>query len=292
MLLKLKIPNGETITYREQGNGNKILLLVHGNMSSSQHFDVLLNKIPKDIKVYAVDLRGCGGSSYNNEINSLKDFSEDIKSFIDILELKDIYLCGWSTGGGISMQLSIDYPELVKGLILIESVGIMGYPIFKKDENLLPILTEALKTKEEIRADLVQVQPILNAYANKDKETLKLIWDSAIYTAKKPAKAQYEIYLDDMLTQRNLVDLDYALTRFNISHSHNGVVEGTGEIDKLKVDTLIYQGINDLIVPVTMGDGIYEAIKDNAKYIKHDGGHSPFIDDIDLLTKSILDFII
>lgn len=31
---KLRLENGETLAYREAGNGNNILILVHGNMCS------------------------------------------------------------------------------------------------------------------------------------------------------------------------------------------------------------------------------------------------------------------
>jgi len=41
-LKSIRIPNGETIGYRESGTGDKILLLVHGNMTSSKHWDVLM----------------------------------------------------------------------------------------------------------------------------------------------------------------------------------------------------------------------------------------------------------
>ncbi len=290
MTLKYVPLKNETIAYREQGSGNKTLILVHGNMTSSQHFDILMERLPRDIKVYALDLRGFGGSSYNNPVNHLKDFSSDIKEFVDRLSINKFSMLGWSTGGGIAMQYCIDHPEDVDKLILVESVGISGYPIFKKDDKGQPIIGEHLTTKDELSKDFVQVKPILDAYANKDKATLRAIWDAAIYTNKKPNEESYEVYLDDMLTQRNLVDVDYALMYFNISNEHNGVVEGTGEIDKIKQETLVFQGKNDLVVPKYMGDSISNGIKDS-KYILHDYGHSPFVDDLDMVLDNLLSFL-
>lgn len=287
----ITLSNGETLAYREQGAGEKTLLLVHGNMTSSQHYDILLEALPKDIKVYAIDLRGFGGSSYRTRVNHLKDFSDDIKLFVDALKIKNFSIAGWSTGGGIAMQYIIDHPKDVDKLVLIESVGISGYPIFRKDDAGQPIIGDFLTTKEELENDAVQVMPILNAYKNKDKNTLKAIWNMLIYTTKQPDEKQYDIYLDDMLTQRNLVDVDYALMYFNISSSHNGVIEGSGKVHDIKKPTLVFQGKNDLVVPQMMGDGIYEALKDHATYIQHDGGHSPLIDDLNMLTNHIVDFI-
>lgn len=283
------ISNGETIAYREQGEG-EVFVLVHGNMTSSQHFDLILNELPKNIRTIAVDLRGFGQSSYKTKVNHLKDFSDDIKELMDALAIKSYKMLGWSTGGGIVMQHTIDYPDNVEGLFLVESVGISGYPIFRKDEKGQPILGDFLTTKEELEQDFVQVLPILNAYKNKDKETLKAIWNAVIYTTKQPDEKQYDIYLNDMLTQRNLVDVDYALMYFNISDAHNGVVDGTNGVSKIKVPVVVYQGTNDFVVPKAMGDGIHDAIK-HSQYILHDGGHSPFIDNLQLVKSHIFKFL-
>ncbi len=282
----------ETLAYREQGEGDKILVLVHGNMTSSKHYDIFMEKLPKDIKVYAIDMRGFGGSSYNTPVDSLKDFSDDLKLLVDYLDIKNFSLAGWSTGGGVAMQYCIDNPNDVNKLILIESVGISGYPVFKKDEKGQPILTELIKTRKEIESD-IQFIPVLKAYENKDKKTLKAVWNMVIYTNNQPDELKYDEYLEDMLTQKNYVDVNYSLIHFNISNKHNGVTEGTNGISKITQETLIYQGTNDIVVPKAMGDNIKDGLVNSkgVKYVLHDGGHSPFIDDLDKITSEIIDFI-
>lgn len=290
MLKTMKLKNQETLAYREQGTGDQVMILLHGNMTSSQHYDVLLEALPESLHVIAVDMRGFGGSSYLQPINSLKDFSDDIKDLTAQLGLKSYVLVGWSTGGGVAMQHAADYPDKVEKLILIESVGITGYPIFKKDEKGQPIMGDFITTKTEIATDAVQVLPILNAYAKGDKATLKTIWNMLIYNNKQPDEKQYEIYLEDMLTQRNLVDVDYALVHFNISKTHNGISMGTGEVEKILCPTLVFQGDQDLVVPQAMGASIRDNIK-NVTYISHPYGHSPLIDDVQMVTKEILTFL-
>ncbi len=283
----------ETLAYREQGEGENTLILIHGNMTSSKHFDLLMDNLPNSIKVYAIDMRGFGASTYNNKINRLKDFSDDLKILVDYLGISKFSIAGWSTGGGVAMQYCIDHANDVDKLILIESVGISGYPIFKKDEEGKPILTEPIKTRKEIESDIFQFVPVINAYKNKDKDTLRALWNMVIYTNNKPTDNRYNEYLDDMLTQRNYVDVNYSLIHFNISNKNNGVVDGTNEIEKITQDTLIYQGINDLVIPVTTGEEIKESLINAKKvdYVLHDGGHSPFIDNIKAITKTILNFL-
>lgn len=292
LLSSVELSNGETIGYRKVGDGDKILVLVHGNMSTSKHWDTVMESMPQEYTTYAVDLRGFGISTYNTPANSLRDFAEDIKLFVDAMKLDKFNLAGWSTGGGIAMYFAIDFPEYIEKLILVESVGIKGYPMFKKDEKGQPIMGELITTKEEIAQDPVQVLPILNAYEEKNKDFLRMVWDATIYIFKKPEEARYKEYLEEVLTQRNLVDIDYSLVHFNISHEHNGVVEGSGEVDKIKAPTLVIQGKDDIVVPMEMGVGIAEGIGENAKLELLDkGGHAPMTDDLDRFMNLILSFM-
>lgn len=63
---KLRLENGETLAYREAGNGDNILILVHGNMCSGLHLLPIAERLPPNFKAYIVDLRGFGDSTYNN----------------------------------------------------------------------------------------------------------------------------------------------------------------------------------------------------------------------------------
>jgi pimeloyl-ACP methyl ester carboxylesterase len=291
-LKTIALPNGENLGYREGGNGGKILILVHGNMSSSKHMEILMERLLDNYKIYAVDMRGFGISTYNKEIDYLKDFSEDIKLFVDMLGLKGFSMAGWSTGGGVIMQFAGDYPDYVEKLVLIESVGTKGYPMFKKDASGQPILTERLVTKAEIAADPVQVLPVLGAYATKNKELMRMIWNAAIYTHNKPEDKLYEEYLEDMMTQRNLVDVDHALVHFNISNEHNGVVEGNGLVGKIQAPTLILQGDRDYVVPRQMAEDIAQGLGERGRLvILENCGHSPLVDCMDTLVKKIIEFV-
>ena len=287
----IKLTNGETYGYREAGEGGDVLILIHGNMSSSKHWDVIMGRLENSYKLYAVDLRGFGFSSYNNEISSLKDFSEDLKLFVDALGLRGFHLAGWSTGGGVAMEFAADYPDYVKKLILVESVGVMGYPILKKNEIGQPIPGEFLKTKEEIAADPIQVAPVLSALKERNKEFYRMIWNASIYTYKKPEPSKYEEYLEDMLPQRNLEEVDYALATFNITKEFNGIVKGSDSVKNIKCPVIIFQGDRDYVVPQHMGESIAKYIPQSEYVLLKDTGHSPLVDCPDLLVEKIKDFI-
>ncbi|MFN2363495.1 MAG: alpha/beta fold hydrolase, partial [Halarsenatibacteraceae bacterium] len=117
---KVKVKTGEEIAYRERTGSGKKLILIHGNMTSSKHWDILMENLPDDYHLLAPDLRGFGKSSYNNRFDSLEELALDL---IDLLEQKnfDEYnLIGWSTGGGVAMEFAAKLPDQVKKLILLE----------------------------------------------------------------------------------------------------------------------------------------------------------------------------
>src|SRR5690554_6554188 len=121
----IKLDNNETIAYRQSGDTGPIVLLVHGNMSSSVYWQVLMEKLEVDYQVYAMDLAGFGDSTYNRSLDSLHDFSKDVTKFIEKLNLEDVHLVGWSTGGGIVLETAADLPDTIKQVFLLDSVGLM-----------------------------------------------------------------------------------------------------------------------------------------------------------------------
>lgn len=272
-LKTLVLSNGETIAYREAGKGSKTVILVHGNMSSSVHFQTTMEAIENEYKVYAVDMRGFGDSSYNNELNSLRDFSEDIQLWVEALDLKDFNILGWSTGGGVVLELAADMPERVKKVFLLDSVGIKGYPMFKKDEKGQAILTQLITTKEEIKADPVQVLPILTAYATRNKDLLKMIWNAVIYNTVQPNEEDYDAYLEAMLKQRNLVDVDYSLVHFNMTSDTNLIGMGSGRMTLVKAPIVILHGKNDYVVPFNQAEEMKQYFGEQAVLIPFEGGH-------------------
>ncbi len=289
-LKKVNLSSGETIAYREAGLGNKTLLLIHGNMSSSKHWDIFIDEIKDKYKIFAVDMRGFGESSYKNPINSLNDFAKDIEEFLNIMNIESCAAIGWSTGGGVSLELAANCPDKIEKVVLIESVGVKGYPIYKKDKDGNPT-SELLKTKEEIAEDPIQVKPVLDALASRNKEYYRMLWNMVIYTHNKPNDELYDEYLEDMMTQRNLVDVDYSLAHFNMTNESNGVNEGTDRCKLVKAPVLILQGDRDFVVPMYMAEDTNKHIKNSKIVILNNSGHSPMIDCMDNLLKEINKFI-
>lgn len=285
------LPNNETIHYFEQGDSKDTLLLIHGNTSSAIFFEPLFEKLPNGLRVIAPDLRGFGNSTYNNNIETLTDFSDDLKMFLDVLGINHVHIVGWSLGGNIAMEFSTNYPNMVNSLVLLSSGSPKGYPVFVKNEKGQPDFPNIYKSKSEMALDPVQVLPLLNIYKEKNAQMLAYIYDVAIYTGKKPNKDKNLLWMQEAIKQRNLVDVDWALANFNITNQNSLYSMGNNKISKLKAKTLIIWGNKDLTVPKVMFDETVSLLPEAEVIIYEDCGHSIVVDDPERLAIDILHFI-
>ena len=266
----VNIPNGETIAYRKAGAGAKTLLLIHGNMSSSAHWQTTMESLEKDCTIYAPDMRGFGDSSYSNSFDSLKDLAGDLSQFIDSLNIDMFTVIGWSAGGGVALELACLHPDRVEKVVTICSVPATGFPMFKKDAQGAPILDQPLKTKEDIAADPVQVAPVLAALADNNREFMRTIWNMVIWNMAQPPAEECELLLDATMKQRCLVDINYSLLTFNI----------TTRLNELKCPIVMLQGEKDIVVPLVWAQKSKEDMggKADMTLFEH-WGHSPMTDD-------------
>jgi len=113
------------------------VVLVHGNVSSSLFWQELMQDLPSDLRVIAVDLRGFGDteSAPVDATRGVRDFSDDLSATLRSLGLETAHLVGWSMGGGVVMQYAIDHPVL--SLTLQAPVSPYGFGGTRRDGSRL-----------------------------------------------------------------------------------------------------------------------------------------------------------
>jgi len=109
----------QTYSYEWENNGEAVLLL-HGGLSQTSHWDyVLTPDLEPDFHLFAYDRTGHG---YTGDQEGSFHFDFQIREAIAYLEdvvKEPAHLIGWSDGGIIAMSIAIARPGLVKSLILI-----------------------------------------------------------------------------------------------------------------------------------------------------------------------------
>lgn len=278
----------EELAYLDEGQG-PVVVMVHGNMSSSVHFEPLITRIKDKYRCIAVDLRGFGDSSYNNRFDTLEELADDVNAFTEALGLDSYYLVGWSNGGGVSLKLCAKYPDKVKKFFDIEGAGLKGYPVYKKENY--KSTGEPYASKEEMAADPLQVAPALACFEKGDAATMTAIWDATIYTVNKPTREQNDLWMSETLKQRNLVDLDWALANLNMSDEYTPYGKGDGSIKNIKCPVMLTMGEKDIIVPDYMVLDNYNALGSLATLLPYENcGHSPMVDCPDRLAEDVCKF--
>lgn len=105
--------------FREYGRGEKILVILHGLLGSSQNWQRAAAVLGNKYRVLALDQRNHGASPHTDG-HTLEDLREDLKCFFDQQNLARAYLLGHSMGGLAAMEFAWHYPERLQGLIIAD----------------------------------------------------------------------------------------------------------------------------------------------------------------------------
>ena len=148
--------------YRKIGEGKPIIIL-HGLFGQSDNWNSFAKQFKESgYAIYLVDVRNHGHSPHSDSWN-YQVMSDDVYELINDNDLtKDgkIILIGHSMGGKIAMQFTINYPELLYKLIVVD-IGPKHYPPHHQEilKALNSVDLPLLKTRKD--ADV-----ILSKYIN------------------------------------------------------------------------------------------------------------------------------
>lgn len=275
------VSTGETIAYRKAGDRGPTFLLIHGNTSSSVWFEEFMEELSEDHIVYALDLPGFGDSTYNRVQKSLYDISRDVSDFILKLGLKDVYLLGWSTGGGVALETAATIPDKIERVILLSSLGIKGYPMYKRD-IFSPFSTEIIRTREDMFRYNALVAPVLSTIKNSNRYVVREMMDRYIYHIKRPDNYIIERNIDGTMKQRNYVDILTSIANFNITDEFVDGIKGSGRYKLVKAYVHVIHGDRDLICDVNSAiyTSKYFGLQSDLKIFRG-CGHSIMTDDFD-----------
>lgn len=141
---------GLKLHYVEWGDpARETLLLVHGNRDQCRSWDFfvgeLLNLNPA-LHVVALDLCGHGESAWNDPTQGYRheDYLFDLCAAFQSVGKNTIDVIGHSLGGSMALLFAGCFPDRVKHLVLVESIG----PYAKKDDEVPEILAEHVEAKE------------------------------------------------------------------------------------------------------------------------------------------------
>jgi len=255
------------INYIEKGKEGNNILFLHGLGGNTSTFRYCIEKISKNNKIYALDLKGFGYSE--RPLNSNYSLEEQAKILLEFLNKKNItkvIAVGHSMGGEITLLAYNMNPEKFSKIILIDSSGLENSPRF-----LLKFINQPI------------VDVIYYNLFNKESSFRKVL---------------RTLFFDDTLIDKEVVQNYY--TPFKIENSNKAylnIMKGFKRYNisdilvDISIPTLVIWGENDTWIDVKYGYKFNKLIKNSKLEIIPEVGHLCIEEKHDITNKIIEDFI-
>jgi len=115
------------INYVEGPDNGPALILIPGQAGTWQSYEKVLGPLSESFRIFAVDVRGHGKSSWTTGEYNFNVIGEDFTAFITEVVQDPVLISGNSSGGLIALWLAVNKPDLVNGIVLEDA------PLFSAD---------------------------------------------------------------------------------------------------------------------------------------------------------------
>jgi len=115
--------HGRPINFIEAGSG-PVLLLIHGMAGTCANWEAVIEPLAINHTVIAPDFPGHGSSAPGGGDYSLGALASALRDLMLTLGHERATLVGHSLGGGVALQFTYQFPEMVERLVLVSSGGL------------------------------------------------------------------------------------------------------------------------------------------------------------------------
>jgi 3-oxoadipate enol-lactonase len=252
--------NGVKLHYEEQGTGEPIVM-VHGLGGSIFDWVMQIPFFSKYYRVVAIELRDHGESDKWHGSYDFKMFSDDVTKLVEKLKLGKAIFFGFSLGGMIVMQLALDHPDKIKALVLVDTAYGLTEETMKAGQEMAS-MSQKMSGKE------LSIATMKFNYTPEFIESHPDIFEQAIKIsdARDPSSTFREAQ---------------GLVTFNVRE----------RLKEISTPTLIVNGEDDPIIPVSIAKYLKEHIKGAKLLILSKGRHMAIIEKGEEFNKAVLDFL-
>ena len=130
--------NGIKVYYEVYGEGRPIVLLHGAFYTIEMNWGQLIPELSKTRKVIAIELQGHGHTPFSDRKLDFPTLASDVEGVMNYLKIDSADVAGFSMGGSVAYQLTIQCPKRVRKLVIISSTY--------KSSGWMPEVTNAFKT--------------------------------------------------------------------------------------------------------------------------------------------------
>jgi len=260
--------NGVGINIEDIGSG-KPIVFIHGWPVNHKMFEYQFTELPKhSYRCIGIDLRGFGDSDKPWDGYNYNTMADDVKAVLDILNLQDVNLVGFSMGGAIAIRYLVRHkdPRIAKLALLGAAAPCFtkreDYP-FGIDSSVVDGLID--QTYSDRPAMLKNFAEVFFANPKNLSSEFK-IWNLNLgLAASAHATIQCAIELRD-------ADL-------------------RGDLTSIDVPTLILHGLDDRVCLFDLAKSMHDGIKGSRLVSIEKAGHGFYYEERDKLNSELVKFI-
>ncbi len=260
---------GRRTHYLQAGTGDPLILL-HGFYYDSYLWAENTGALAEHFTVYTPDLWGFGYSTRESLDYGYPLYAEQLRLFMDALGIDRAHLMGQSMGGGTAVLFTINNPERVGKLVLVDPAGMPNRLPLKSRIFNLPVLGEFLVG---LPTDLVRRRTLGDFWIH-DRSRLTDDYFANVTRFQK-IRGTTEVLLT-ILRRRYFDTLKPAIE----------------QLGRLEIPILLLWGRHDRAVPLACGEAMHRLLPGSRLEIFEDSGHLPNYEQAGEFNRLALEFLL
>lgn len=255
--------NNVIISYHDVGEGSIPVIFLHGYPFDKSMWMRQLDDLKASNRVISYDIRGFGKSKDELSTLSIDQFTDDLMSFMDKLNIEKSIICGLSMGGYIALNATARFPERFRALILCDT----------------QCISDTTEVKESRIAAIEQIK--LNGPTVFNEKFIKSVFHP------NSLKNKTELV-------QNIENIVFANSKEIIIAGLSALAdrsETCSNLNKILLPTLIICGREDKVTPMLQSEFMHEQIKGSLLKIIEDAGHLSNLEQPVDFNKHLQDFL-
>ena len=257
-----------TIAYLDSAPGNAELrpyVLLHAFPIGASMWEPQMRGIPAGWRLITPDLRGFGGSSEADSVNSMSmgDYASDVVNLLDELGIDRVVIGGASMGGYATMAFAQTAADRIDGLVFANTRAGADSPEARANRrNMLAVVDR--EGPSGVARDMMP-----KLLGNTTRET----------------NPEVEPFVRRLIKQQSQTAIRGAIHRM----MHRP--DSTPLLSQVQVPTLVVTGEEDELIPIDESRAIANAIKDSTLVVIPGAGHLSNLEQPDAFNNALNTFL-
>ena len=254
--------NGLEIDYRLDGEGTETVLLINGITDEKESLGPLANAfVEAGYRVLSLDNRGIGGTTKPAGPYTTRQMADDAKSVVDVLDISEVHLLGYSMGGMIAQEYALAYGDTLRSLVLYATYAEPG-PYCLRLFDIWETLARSYGMEAAVRVGLM------------------FCFTPAFYEDQAAAGE-----LDDAVSALNMTEESF-LGQLAALQQH----DAADRLGGIGVPTLVLSNEDDNLIPPIQSRRIHDRMA-GAEWLTVPGGHAGCHEFPESFNAVVLDFV-